>query len=225
MNFAICRRIGKAFSPKMQNFRKTFAHGSKIFWYPTHQSRALRQLKQGLHHIDLVVEVRDARIPLTTINTEFDDILGNRDRLVVYNKSDLANPQMKSNIVQKLKEYRREDIIFTTAKQGQNVRKIIDYAIDKCKRDPISFPYLSIVVIGVPNCGKSTLINALRKFGVNKGKVTPVGKRAGVTTAIQTRVKIVEDPPIYLVDTPGIFNPLVTTPIEGLKIALTGLFI
>ncbi|KAI8894312.1 P-loop containing nucleoside triphosphate hydrolase protein [Globomyces pollinis-pini] len=207
---------------KELKFRTTFNHSQKIFWYPQHQSRALRQLQNGLHHIDLVVEVRDARIPLTSINTEFDNILGRRDRLVIYNKSDLANPEMKSSIIQMLNKYKNENVVFTKANKGQNIKAILDYAIQKCNNDPARFPYLSIIVVGPPNVGKSTLINGLRKLGVKKGKVTQVGKKAGVTTSIQTRVKINLDPPIYLVDTPGIFNPHVSTPIEGLKIALTG---
>lgn len=74
----------------------------------------------------------------------------------------------------------------------------------------------------MPNVGKSTIINSLRKLGVNKGKVTAVGKTPGITQAIQTRVKIYEDPPIYLVDTPGIYEPTTTSPIEGLKISVVG---
>lgn len=77
-------------------------------------------------------------------------------------------------------------------------------------------------MVGAPNVGKSTLINALRLLGTGKAKVSQTGRHAGVTRTIQTRVKINEDPPIYLFDTPGIFNPVVSGAVEGLKIALTG---
>lgn len=76
-------------------FRTAFPYDKTIFWYPQHQSRALRQLKDGVHHIDLVVEVRDARLPLTSINLQFDNILGRRERIVVYNKCDLANQNLR----------------------------------------------------------------------------------------------------------------------------------
>ncbi len=96
--------------------------------YPQHQQRAWRQLEQGIHHIDLVVEVRDARIPLTCIKT-FEGI--RRDRLVVYNKCDLANPQLQSVLTKALKEHRDESIIFTKADTGHNIKKILEYAVGK----------------------------------------------------------------------------------------------
>ncbi|KAJ3323447.1 Mitochondrial GTPase [Boothiomyces sp. JEL0866] len=199
-------------------FRTAFDYNSRIFWYPPHQAKALMQLKNGIHHIDLVVEVRDARIPLTCLNS----VLLNRKKLVVYNKVDLANPQLLPGLKEYLQKYRQEDVIFTKANEGFNVKGILKYAIEYCKSDPIRFPYLSVVVVGAPNVGKSTLINQLRNLGMKKKKVTQVGPKAGVTRMIQTRVKIHPDPPIYLTDTPGIFNPIVSTPIDCLKIALTG---
>ncbi|KAJ3270491.1 Mitochondrial GTPase [Terramyces sp. JEL0728] len=187
-------------------FRTTFDFNSKIFWYPPHQAKALMQLKNGIHHIDLIVEVRDARIPLTCLNS----VILNRKKLVVYNKVDLANPQMLPGLEEFLYKHRQEDVIFTKANEGFNIKSIL------------KFPYLSVVVVGAPNVGKSTLINQLRNLGMKKKKVTQVGPKAGVTRMIQTRVKIHPDPPIYLTDTPGIFNPIVSTPTECLKIALTG---
>ena len=146
-----------------------------------------------------------------------------REKLVIYNKFDLSNPQLKKPLLQALKEYRNEtNVLFTKADTCVNVQSILDFCVQKCNDDPVRFPYLSIAVVGAPNVGKSTLINGLRRLGMGMGKVTQTGKKAGVTTAIQTRVKIHKDPPIYLFDTPGIFNPHFTSPIEGLKIALTG---
>jgi ribosome biogenesis GTPase A len=198
-------------------FRKTFNFNQKLFWFPVHQSRALEQLKRGLNHIDLVIETRDARIPLTSASS----IDLQRKKLVIYNKRDLIDEDL-FNVRKYLKEYRNEDVLLTSSFQPKNLRKIIEYCKDICNKDPIRYPYLSVVVVGTPNVGKSTLINGLRNIGAKLGKTTKVGAKAGVTTKIQTRVKINEDPKIYLVDTPGIFNPHFSTPIEGLKIALTG---
>jgi ribosome biogenesis GTPase A len=137
----------------------------------------------------------------------------------VYNKSDLANPQFFSAIARKLQEHRNEECIFTQA--TKSVAKIFEKAKAVAMSDPVRFPYLSLVVVGPPNVGKSTILNQLRHM-TGKQKVAKVGAYAGVTTAIQTRVKIHDDPPIYLFDTPGIFNPHFVTNEEGLKIALTG---
>ncbi|KAI8919723.1 P-loop containing nucleoside triphosphate hydrolase protein [Entophlyctis helioformis] len=205
-----------------ETFRKEFVYDKHIFWYPSHQTKALKQLHNGIHHIDVVVEVRDARVPITSINRQFDAVLGNRDRIVVYNKVDLANPNMRKPLTEALGRFRNEVPIFTCADRGVNAKMILDAAIARCRDHPERYPYLSMVVVGIPNVGKSSLINSLRRLGVKKGKVTAVGKTAGVTTAIQNRVKIYDDPPIYLVDTPGIFDPHVSSPIEGLKISLSG---
>lgn len=88
--------------------------------------------------------------------------------------------------------------------------------------NPHIYPSLSMIMVGLPNVGKSSLTNKLRMVGMNKGKVSEVGAHAGVTKTIQTKVKINENPPIYIVDTPGVLCPSVTTPLQGLKIALTG---
>jgi ribosome biogenesis GTPase A len=198
-------------------FRKTFDFNQKLFWYPTHQSRALEQLRKGLNHIDLVIEVRDARIPLTSISS----IDLQRKKLVVYNKRDLIDQDL-FYVRKYLEEYKNEETMLTSSFNVKNLRKIIEHCKSICQADPIRYPYLSVVVVGCPNVGKSTLINGLRNLGAKLGKTTKVGEKAGVTTKIQTRVKINEEPKIYLVDTPGIFNPHFSTPVEGLKIALTG---
>jgi mitochondrial GTPase 1 len=206
----------------MASCRKEFPYDRGLWWYPPHQARAARQLQQGLHHIDMVVEVRDARIPLTSVNPIWDRVLGRRERLVLYNKADLANPNFVVPLSRGVLHHRNEHVLFTNADAGSNVRRVLDFAVAKCRSDPQRFPYLSMVVVGNPNVGKSTLINALRRMGVQRGKVTAVGARAGVTTTIQTRVKICADPPIYLVDTPGIYDPHVANAVDGLKVALTG---
>ncbi len=99
---------------------------------------------------------------------------------------------------------------------------ILSKAIDKCNSNPLRYPYLSLVVVGLPNVGKSSIINLLRNKGVKRKSVAAVGKTAGITQTIQTRIKIFENPAIYLVDTPGIFDPQISTPIQGLKISLVG---
>ncbi|KAI9347735.1 P-loop containing nucleoside triphosphate hydrolase protein [Obelidium mucronatum] len=199
-------------------------------WFPKHQQTTLRLLGEGRHHIDVVVEVRDARIPLSGANRQFDHVLGQRDRIVLFNKMDLANPNMSQLITQSFPKYApQHQFLFTSAKprSGLNgkpwIKKIMKLLVEKAQSDPSRWGNnMSVIVVGLPNVGKSSIINALRHYGTNKGKVSAVASHAGVTRAIQTKVKIHSDPTIYLVDTPGVLNPEFKSPIQGLRVALTG---
>lgn len=193
-----------------------------INWHPGHQKAALRQLKDGIHQVDLVLEVRDARIPLSSANPQFEEVLGRRDKILILNKADLANHNMNENVSKVLKQHMNHPILFTSVQRMRTLRPILDVSLEKMRREPLKYPFLSLVLVGLPNVGKSSLINALRLLGVGKSKASDVAPHAGVTQSIQTRVKIHNDPPIYLVDTPGILNPVAKSPIESLRIALTG---
>ncbi|KAJ3192038.1 Mitochondrial GTPase [Irineochytrium annulatum] len=109
-----------------------------------------------------------------------------------------------------------------SAKKPRLVKKIIEFALDKVSSDPGRFPFLTMVLVGLPNVGKSSLINALRHVSGHRGSVSTVAPHAGVTRAIQTRVRIHDEPPVYLVDTPGILDPNLKGPMQMLRIALTG---
>lgn len=97
------------------------------------------------------------------------------------------------------------------------------FLLEKSLNDPVRFPSVTMVIVGLPNVGKSSMLNALRRIGVRGRRVAPVAPFAGVTTSIQNRVRVSEDPPVYITDTPGIFDPHVIDPVQGLKIALTGI--
>ena len=73
-------------------FRTTFTYDKNLHWFPGHMAKSLRKLKEGIADIDMVIEVRDARIPLSSVNTKLEQVLGRRERLIIYNKADLANP-------------------------------------------------------------------------------------------------------------------------------------
>ncbi|KAJ3332406.1 Mitochondrial GTPase [Blyttiomyces sp. JEL0837] len=202
--------------------RSLFQASSRIHWHPGHQKLALRQLRDGIHHVDMVIEVRDARIPLSSANPQFEEVLGRRDRLIVLNKTDLANHNMRKPVIDAFAKHSNTPVLFTSTQRPQTIKTIIDFALEKALSDPQRYSFLSLVVVGAPNVGKSSLINAMRHVGVKKGKTSTVASHAGVTRTIQTRVKIYENPPIYLVDTPGILDPQIKNAIQGLRLALAG---
>ncbi|RKO97503.1 GTPase, partial [Caulochytrium protostelioides] len=224
--------------------RETFPTTAALNWYPKHQVKALQQIQNGLHHVDLVIEVRDARIPFTSANPQFEQILAARHRIIVFSKADLAHPHHQPLIRAAFAKWApRETVLFTESRlpPGTRARPAIRQLVRSIRElalaDPARFPYLQALIVGLPNVGKSTLTNALRQAGATGGarKSAKVGPTAGVTTAIATRVKITSDPDIYLVDTPGILDPRALTrgqqtgggsrgltPDEALKLTVTG---
>ncbi|KAI8618878.1 P-loop containing nucleoside triphosphate hydrolase protein [Chytriomyces sp. MP71] len=196
-------------------------------WFPKHQQNTLRLLRDGIHHVDLVLEVRDARIPLSSANAQFQEVLGRRERIIVFNKQDLANQNMTQTLASTLTKETSDKFIFACSKSKtggihSSVKRVMAMLVEKAKANQQRMHDMSIVVVGLPNVGKSSIINALRNVGTNKGKASQVANFAGVTRAIQTKVKIHSDPNIYLVDTPGVLNPQVKSPIQGLRVALVG---
>jgi ribosome biogenesis GTPase A len=204
------------------DMRKVFKSFKKLFWFPAHQGKALRALEKGIHQIDYVIEVRDSRIPISSENPLLREIL-RRKRVLIMNKSDLCDLNSIKAIKDKFKQG-GEQVVYACLKseKKKGLQEILDVLKEKILQDPTRFPYLQVVIVGLPNVGKSSLVNNLRNFSLSKEKVMAVGPQAGVTQRIQTRVLISEDPKVYVVDTPGIFDPYVSTPLQGLKIALTG---
>ncbi|KAL1914523.1 uncharacterized protein VTP21DRAFT_8237 [Calcarisporiella thermophila] len=204
------------------NLRTHFHYDRTINWFPGHMARGLRQIGEQLHSVDLLVEARDARIPLSSVNHNFEKLVQGKDRLIVYNKADLADPTYEPIVKQAFAKYLGQKVLFTNADASVNVRKIIEHAANKARNDPLRFPYVTVMVVGLPNVGKSSLINAMRRLGVGRGKAAPTSPLPGYTRSVTGRVKVFEDPRVYLVDTPGVMMPYVEDPMVGLKMAVTG---
>ncbi|KAJ1547354.1 Mitochondrial GTPase [Nowakowskiella sp. JEL0078] len=226
-------------------------------YFPRHQSAALQKLQYNFRNVDLVVEVRDARIPFSSVNPAlWKTLLGNsiyrsnlaldkywktlatttssRPYCVVYNKMDLANHNTFDMIKSSFKRYTDSPVFFTKSvitnhddKNGRELKammkvdEILNYAKRIQRANPTRYPYLVILVVGMPNIGKSSLINRLRNLS-NRASTSQVAPQPGVTKKIQTRVKICDNPLIYIVDTPGIVDPHIYDAIQYLKIALIG---
>ncbi|XP_058063685.1 mitochondrial GTPase 1 [Anopheles bellator] len=215
----------------MQTFRSTFPAVSRdlLNWFPGHMGKGMKQMQQKLKLVDCVIEVHDARIPLTGRNREFHyTISGIKPHILVLNKKDLIERRMEGPIRERLRQQDCEatHILFTNCKNQScsGVRKLMPLAKQLiCSSDRFNRAIqkdFCIMIIGVPNVGKSSLINVLRNRHLNKKGASQVGAIAGVTRSVLNRIKICEDPPIYLLDTPGILEPNVVDTETGLRLAL-----
>ena len=191
-----------------------------IQWFPGHMAKAKREVEEKLKLVDFVIELVDARAPLSSENPMLHQVLQNKDKMVVLMKRDLADP-MKTD--EWLKHYRKKDIqaIAVDAKNKDDIKKLIRLAkelgqikMNKLIAKGIQPRAHRAMIIGIPNVGKSTLINRL----ANK-KAAKTGDRPGITKQ-QLWIKIGKD--FELLDTPGILWPKFEDQTVGYRLAAIG---
>jgi len=187
-----------------------------INWYPGHMKKTRELIQENLKLVDIAVEVIDARIPISSRNPVIDDILKDKKRIVVLNKSDLADNHANEKWA---KEFEKRGAIAMTMNcmSGAGVPKFLKTLINlqeaKNKDKPRKKP-LRLMIVGVPNSGKSSLINRL-----TGKKSAKTGDRPGVTRGKQW---LNLDGGIQLLDTPGILWPKFEDPKTGLNLAFCG---
>nr|KAF6457642.1 hypothetical protein HJG63_013668 [Rousettus aegyptiacus] len=183
-------------------------------------------MQSSLKLVDCIIEVHDARIPLSGRNPLFQETLGIKPHVLVLNKMDLADLSEQQKIIRHLEREGLKNIIFTNCVKDENVKQIVPVVTELVGS---SYRYhrgenaeYCIMVIGVPNVGKSSLINSLRRHHLRKGKATRVGGEPGITRAVMSRIQVCERPPVFLLDTPGVLAPRIGSVETGLKLALCG---
>ncbi|XP_069900028.1 mitochondrial ribosome-associated GTPase 1 isoform X3 [Globicephala melas] len=186
----------------------------------------LKKMQSSLKLVDCIIEVHDARIPLSGRNPLFQETLGLKPHLLVLNKMDLADLKEQQKIIQHLEGEGLKNVIFTNCVKDENIKQIIPKVTELVGS---SYRYhrgenleYCIMVIGVPNVGKSSLINSLRRQHLRKGKATRVGGEPGITRAVMSRIQVCERPLMFLLDTPGVLAPRIQSVETGLKLALCG---
>lgn len=191
-----------------------------IQWFPGHMTRAKRQIQDKLKLIDIAIELLDARIPLSSRNPMIDEILMQKPRLVILNKSDLADPNVTKDWVQYFAE-RNIDALPIDASTGYQVKEIPERAkvvlkakIDAQIRKGMNPRAIRALIVGIPNVGKSTLIN--RMAGRH---IAATGDKPGVTKGQQW---IKTGGGMELLDTPGILWPKFEDQQVGYKLAMIG---
>lgn len=190
-----------------------------IQWYPGHMAKAKRILKDDLKLVDLVVEVLDARIPMSSRNPDLDNLLNNKMRIVVLNKEDLAMQEITEKwLTYFKKEYPAVKINSLIGEGTGSLLSLLNEAGDKVnskvRKKGRANRDIRIMIIGIPNVGKSALINTLAGSAI-----TRTGNRPGVTRGRQW-ISVGEN--IQLLDTPGILWPKFDDEDVGYKLALTG---
>lgn len=203
----------------------TSRYGGTISWFPGHMAAAQDKVATLVSSCDIVLEVRDARLPFTSAHPGLAALCSTRPRIVVFNKSDLACDAMRHRVVGRLKE-QGLPCLFTSAASGVGGRAprmapllaLVDAMPTRASRFRAAGTVLAVV--GMPNVGKSSIINALKgatKGGRGKAGVAPT---PGFTRGLAT-IRIREDPPLFLADTPGVMMPRLVDVETGLKLAVS----
>lgn len=191
-----------------------------IQWYPGHMVKARRKIAEELKLVDVVIELLDARIPISSRNPEVDSIVGNKKRIIVLNKSDISDPEI-NKMWKRYFAQKEITVILANSNKGTGLKdilaeskKLMKEELDKLKKKGLLHKTIRALVIGIPNVGKSTFINKLANRSVAQ-----TGDRPGVTKSKQW-IRVNDD--FELLDTPGILWPKFDDDTVGLHLAFTG---
>lgn len=195
---------------------------NNIQWFPGHMTRAKRKIKDVLKLLDIVIEVVDARVPMSSRNPELKDIVGNKPRIVLLNKCDMADASETKRWIE-FYNAKRIKALAIDCKSGKGVSKIfpcVKYVLDKkiqeWKQKGMEHRNIRMMIIGIPNVGKSTIINRLVPNAKSKAKAED---RPGVTRGNQWYTL---NNGFEILDTPGILWPKFQDREVGLHLAFTG---
>ncbi len=186
----------------------------KIQWFPGHMHKASKEVEEKLSEMDLLIEVLDTRIPFSSENPMIASIRGDKPCLKIFNKSDLADPQ----ITQVWQDYYEKDTDIKTLTlsrdEPEKIKQISTICRKMITRSDARVKEIHAMIVGIPNVGKSTIINSLTGRTIAK-----TGNEAAVTRQ-QQRIKIAED--IVLFDTPGMLWGNIENEHSGYRLAATG---
>ena len=193
---------------------------ASINWYPGHMAKARREMQEKIKLVDMVIELRDARMPNGSINPVLNEIIGSKPRLIILAKKDKADSDITDKWVSHFKREGYPTIALDLL--HDQVSKIISNACQEVMKDKIAklkakgmkHVEIKAMVVGIPNVGKSTLINS-----VSRKKMAKTADHPGVTKSLQW-IKV--SPDVALLDTPGVLWPKFEDQEVAMKLALCG---
>ena len=193
---------------------------TRIQWYPGHMAKTKRQIMEDLKLIDVVIEILDARIPISSQNPDMKNLTKNKKRIILLNKSDLADDKETAKWINKFKIY-NTSAISLDSNSGRGIDKVIKELDNMMQGEKKIYEEKGrtgkptrVLVLGIPNVGKSSFINRISKQTTMK-----VGNKPGVTVQKQW---IRLDNNIELMDTPGVLWPKFESEEVGLNLSFTG---
>ncbi|WP_394187355.1 ribosome biogenesis GTPase YlqF [Paenisporosarcina quisquiliarum] len=191
-----------------------------IQWFPGHMAKARREVTEKLKLVDIIFELVDARLPLSSRNPMIDEVVGQKIRLLILNKADMADDHQTKKWLKYFDERGHKAVAINSfdSKGLQQVikaaKELLEEKWERMRSRGIKPRAIRAMIVGIPNVGKSTLINRLAKKNLAKTGNTP-----GVTKA-QQWIKVEKE--LELLDTPGILWPKFEDQSVGYKLALTG---
>lgn len=193
---------------------------NSINWFPGHMAKTRREIKENLKLVDAVIEIRDSRIVKSSANPEIDKICANKPRLILLNKCDLAEDSVNNQWIKYLSTD-KINVLPVNCLNGKGLNRIrpalniiLKDKLEKLKNKGIQNYVIRVMVVGIPNVGKSSFINKMAKNNIAK-----IGNKPGVTKSkqwIKTNIGI------ELMDTPGILWPKFEDENVGINLAFTG---
>lgn len=186
----------------------------KLQWFPGHMHKAQKAIREQISQIDLMIEIVDARIPASSENPMIEEIRGARPVFKIMSKSDLADPAFTAMWQAHWREQRGIDSITISPSELHKHHKIKQYAVETFATKIARKETVNALVVGIPNVGKSTLINT-----ITGRKIARTGNEPAVTTT-QQRIDLGDG--VVLIDTPGMLWPNIDNPASGYRLGITG---
>lgn len=201
------------------NRSNTFNHAlnnqqQSIQWFPGHMNKARNEIKEIMPTIDVVIEVIDARIPYSSENPMVAELLGQKPVIKVLNKADLADPEVTKAWIETLEQTQNIKALECDDNKAAVVKRIVQQCKKFAAKKVGTGQKIKVLIMGIPNVGKSSLINSLAGRAIAKTGDEPA------VTKTQQLIKIDDD--IMLYDTPGMLWPKIENPNSGVRLAATG---